>query len=383
VLEVSSRLLFEAPPSVVIDNLSDPEATSGPMRERENVTLKDGQIFSKGVPDSGFYVHTPTGRRLRRGASGAITGHHLSRKDIAFSTNSLGYRDDEIGEKTERDYRILALGDSITLGDYAAPDETYPAYVERSLIAAGHPALEGRDVQVINAGVGAIDLQNELAILMETGLSVEPDVVLVGLFLNDAYHSPVLKIRRLSPALSWSHFLRVASMWLDVSLDRYVYEGTGLRNEGVIERERERFLSTHPVAKGDWRSSQEAFNALIADRIGAWGYAWSDDFWQKIVPLLELMKQVGDERGFELAVLLFPVSFQVQSELLVDEPQREFSRHMSELGVPHIDLLPILREKYQRDGVNVFYDHCHYRPEGHAYFAKAVADFLLREVISR
>ena len=172
-------------------------------------------------------------------------------------------------------------------------------------------------------------------------------------------------------------------MWLDVSLDSYVYEGTGLRNEGVIERERERFLATHSAAKGDWRSSQKAFNALIADRIGAWGYAWSDDFWQKIVPLLELMKQVGDERGFRLAVLLFPVSFQVQSEFLVDEPQREFDRHMTELGLPHIDLLPILREKYQRDGANVFYDHCHYKPEGHAYLAKAVADFLLREVISR
>ena len=48
-LEVVSRLFFEAPPSVVIDNLSDPDAASRPMQERENVTLKDGQIFSKGV----------------------------------------------------------------------------------------------------------------------------------------------------------------------------------------------------------------------------------------------------------------------------------------------------------------------------------------------
>ncbi len=56
---------------------------------------------------------------------------------------------------------------------------------------------------------------------------------------------------------------------------------------------------------------------------------------------------------------------------------------MTRLGVAHIDLLPVLREKYQRDGVNVYYDHCHYRPAGHEYFAKPVADFLLREVIAR
>jgi hypothetical protein len=65
----------------------------------------------------------------------------------------------------------------------------------------------------------------------------------------------------------------------------------------------------------------------------------------------------------------------------MDEPQRDFGRHMKELGVAYIDLLPLLREKYQRDGVNVFYDHCHYRSEGHEFFTKAVADFLLREVI--
>lgn len=382
-LEVASRILFEAPPSVVVENLAEPGAEIGALKENKNVTLKDGQIYSRGVPDSGFYIHTPTGRRLRPGVSGAITGHHLARKDIAFSTNSLGYRDEEIGEKSDRDYRILVLGDSITLGDFVEADQTYPAQIERYLTEMGPPALEGRNVQVINTGVGAIDLQNEFAILLETGVTVEPDIVLVGLYLNDAYHSQVLKITRLSPALSWSHFLRVASMWLDVFRDRYVYEGSRLRDEGAIERERELFLAAHPVAEGDWKTSREAFNALIADKIGDWGYAWSADFWQKIVPILELMKQVGNERGFRVAVMLLPVRHQVQSELLMDQPQQEFERHMTELGLAHFDLLPLLREKYERDGVDVFYDHCHYRPEGYEYFSKFVADFLIDDVISR
>jgi hypothetical protein len=383
VLEIASRIFFEAPPSVVVENLSDPAAEVGAVKESKKVTLKDGQIYSRGVPDSGFYIHTPTGRRLRPGVSGAITGHHLARKDIAFSTNSLGYRDEEIGEKGDRDYRILVLGDSITLGDFVEADQTYPAQIERHLNGDGPLALDGRNVQVINTGVGAIDLQNELAILLETGVTVEPDIVLVGLYLNDAYHSQVLKITRLSPALSWSHFLRVASMWLDVFRDRYVYEGSRLRDEGAIESERERFLAAYPVAEGDWKTSREAFHGKIAEKIGDWGYAWSADFWQKILPILELMKQVGNERGFRVAVMLLPVRHQVQSELLVDEPQQEFERHMTELGLAHIDLLPLLREKYEQDGVNVFYDHCHYRPDGYEYFSKFVAEFLMNEVISR
>ncbi len=35
-LEVASRLLFEAPPSVVIENRSDPEVTARPLQERKN-----------------------------------------------------------------------------------------------------------------------------------------------------------------------------------------------------------------------------------------------------------------------------------------------------------------------------------------------------------
>ena len=50
-LEVVSRLLFQAPPSVVVENLRDPEATARPLTEREGITLKDGRIFSKGVAD--------------------------------------------------------------------------------------------------------------------------------------------------------------------------------------------------------------------------------------------------------------------------------------------------------------------------------------------
>jgi len=320
---------------------------------------------------------------LRPGVSGAITRHHLTKRDIAFSTNSYGYRDDEIGEKTDRDYRILVLGDSITLGDFADADQTYPAFIERSLLGAEHASLEDRDVRVINAGVGSIDLQRELAILMETGLLIEPDVVLVGLYLNDAYQSPMLKIRRLSSTLSWSHFLRVASMWLDLTRDRFIYEGTGMRDKEVVEAARQGFISTHAVAEGDWRTSREAFHSMIADKIHDWGYAWTDDFWQKIIPLLELMKQVGDEHGFRVAVMLLPVSYQVKSDLLMDEPQQEFDRYMNDLGLVHLDLLPPMREKYQRDGENIFYDHCHYRPEGNEYLAEIASDFLLRDVIRR
>jgi hypothetical protein len=41
---------------------------------------------------------------------------------------------------------------------------------------------------------------------------------------------------------------------------------------------------------------------------------------------------------------LFSASYRVQSELLMDEPQRAFERHMTEFGLAYLDLLPLLRE---------------------------------------
>lgn len=135
--------------------------------------------------------------RLKRSTKGVVRNHRLLHQDVEFETNSLGFGSEELSATKDGQFRILALGDSITMGDWLPANETYPGQVQAFLRASGDPALDGREARVINAGVGAIDLENEFAILMETGLQADPDVVLVGLYLNDAYHSSVLQITKL------------------------------------------------------------------------------------------------------------------------------------------------------------------------------------------
>jgi hypothetical protein len=45
-LEIVSRLLSQAPPSVVVENLSDPEATARPLTESENVGVLLREVIS-------------------------------------------------------------------------------------------------------------------------------------------------------------------------------------------------------------------------------------------------------------------------------------------------------------------------------------------------
>jgi hypothetical protein len=140
------------------------------------------------------------------------------------------------------------------------------------------------------------------------------------------------------------------------------------------------FASKNPVLDGaSWKDSQEGFNNEIVSAFGDWGYAWTDEAWTKIESTVKLLERVAEDHEIELIFVMFPVRQQVQSKILRDEPQKKFQAMMRRLGIKHLDLLPVLRSKYQEDEVNVFYDHCHYRAEGNAFIADTVSRFLIEE----
>lgn len=92
--------------------------------------------------------------------------------------------------------------------------------------------------------------------------------------------------------------------------------------------------------------------------------------------MLATMKEIAQSNHFKLAVLLLPVKYQVQSEYLSNEPQQRFAELMTRLDLPHLDLLPPLRQKYQEDKVDVYFDHCHYKTPGNEFIGKETGQFL-------
>src|SRR5262245_7260176 len=94
--------------------------------------------------------------------------------------NALGLRGPEIARTPPPGRtRILALGDSMTFGFYLEESETWPARLEVLLRS------EGRDVEVLNAGVGGWTISSETRFLEERGLALAPAHVLVGFCAND------------------------------------------------------------------------------------------------------------------------------------------------------------------------------------------------------
>ncbi len=98
--------------------------------------------------------------------------------------NSRGFRNAEFGPtKSPNTLRIVCLGDSWTFGHNADQDKSYPVRLEALL----KEAFPNMNVEVLNLGMLASTSHIGLEVLKERALSLNPDIVLIGYSMNDAY----------------------------------------------------------------------------------------------------------------------------------------------------------------------------------------------------
>lgn len=109
---------------------------------------------------------------------------------VEVTTNAFGLREGERSlKKPPGTYRIIALGDSITMGWGVAQDKTYPAQLEQ-LLNTRSPQGPARRYEVLNLGVGNYNTVQEVMRLRNVGLQFEPDLITLGYFVNDAEPTP-------------------------------------------------------------------------------------------------------------------------------------------------------------------------------------------------
>ncbi|MBW1989241.1 MAG: hypothetical protein JRI97_06815 [Deltaproteobacteria bacterium] len=302
--------------------------------------------------------HTPSGRRLVKNARVLILNHFISRRDVHIRTNALGFRGPEVAvPKPPGVCRVLVLGDSITLGDYLPEEEGWVAALAASLEERTAPGK----VEAINAGVGDTGLAEQLAILEETGLSTEPDLVVLAFYLNDSRPPWGFASEEGSPG--WLCRKSALAWWIcgRLRLGRWVGE----------HKER-RFAWVRAAKDPAWAHSRSAFLALAHQARADWGAAWNPQSWETVAPLLDRLKRLSRERGFSVAVACFPVAFQVAADFEESTPQRELARLCRDRGFAFLDLLPLLREHRQE---RLFFDHCHPTAWANRLIGRAAAEF--------
>ena len=104
-----------------------------------------------------------------------------------FIANSLGFRSPEILEK--KSFRIIVVGGSTVWGTGASSNETtFPAFVKRIL-----KEEHGKNIEVINAGMGAYFSFQELILLTHKLVYLNPDLVIFFNGYNDIFASSQIK----------------------------------------------------------------------------------------------------------------------------------------------------------------------------------------------
>jgi lysophospholipase L1-like esterase len=303
--------------------------------------------------------HTREGKRLHPSARVTIRNHRLSRRNILIETNSLGFRDRELEPRRPGELRVMAIGDSITWGDYLQSDETYVEQIQFRL----QEKLEPRAVEVINAGVGDVGIKEEVDILRDAVSDVEPNIVVVGFYLNDS--RPPWGFSGEMGNRGW---LRRNSVVADT-----LYRQFKLR-QWVKDTGADRFAWTSRSNSLDWQHDRDAFRSLVHLARYDWGSAWLDSSWRVVEGEFLRLRKLADRHRFEVLVVVFPVSFQVYSDFVDDKPQRLLAEAAAAHEFDHMDVLPLLRQHRESE---LFFDHCHPRVLANALIGKAIADHLL------
>jgi hypothetical protein len=253
-------------------------------------------------------------------------------EDSFITVNALGFRGPEVAiPKPYGRFRVAVIGDSLTLGWGVADNETYAARLERLL----RQRFPGRDLDVINLGVGGFNTRQAITWLERNVTRLEPDLVLVGFYSNDvpdaqedelsgtriAAANPVAgQAMRINPAPS-------ESGWWDKALRKsralYVAGRAFNRFRGAGEWGMSRFSMEIEMLEG--RTSPQLERA-----------------WGLVGRQFDRLRSLADQGRFAVGVVVLPCKEQVMGQY----PNASFQKRLRSLAEPVrfdiIDPLPLM-----------------------------------------
>ena len=300
--------------------------------------------------------YTPKGKRLIPNAEVVIKNHNLGHRDIPIRINKLGLRGPQLPDEKGEEYRILVLGDSITWGDYLFENELFHA----SLSTIQHP--QNKPIRVINAGVGDIGMHEITDIYFEQYDAIQPDLVLINLYLNDS-RPP------------WGFPQEISQRgWLrrNIRLAEFIYKQIRLY-QWIKEEGAERFAWTSLQSKINWKHNKDDFHTLVQAAQYDWGAGWEQKGIDSIRPLLQKIHKHTQKNEVLIAMTILPVAYQVYAEQLHQEPQLLLNHLAQEEKIPVLDFLPFLREHQDK---RLYYDQCHPNPKGNELMAQELNPFV-------
>lgn len=313
------------------------------------------------------------GIRMQRSVSGIVKNHSLSKKDVNIAINSLGLRYPELNTLPENAYRVLVLGDSITMSDYTQDFETIPNHLEQ----LAHKS--GKQIAFINAGLATTGTNDQLYHYLELRDYVEPDMVLIMMFLDDARTAQNFQTTYISKPWASSRLLSYIVREFDVLRHLAVAQREVGSHKQIDDATIAEFKKRYsPHNNGDiYNNISVVYNRIIYAK-KSYGLGWSKKSWDVIKESLFAFKDDTSAHDTKLMVALLPVDFQVFGSVRDSVPQSYFKEMCAQLEIDCYDLLPMLQEYADKniEPSNLYYDYGHMTPKGNQIVAGIIYEWL-------
>lgn len=310
-------------------------------------------------------IHRPSNVydwELIPGASG------VGEEGEVIQINSAGMRDREYSvEKPAASKRIAVLGDSFTFGMAVELEDTYVKQLERLF------RKQGFSVEVMNFGVIGYGMWQFRVLLEEKVLAYDPDVIVVGFFLDDMAastppyekdenwkgHNPFEKLLNDDPSVLYLvNILRNVNQLLE---SKYRYKRGHRYLQGIEERKQE-------IGPGD---SPHAFYKL---QTGTSKPAVYERFEGAVKRFAERTR----EADVPLVAAYIPDASQLH------ESDRQYANGVmnaaaTKAGFDLVDLTPRFEAFADPRELYLFPLDAHTSPEGHRVIAEAIAEVVLEQ----
>jgi lysophospholipase L1-like esterase len=271
---------------------------------------------------------------LKIDAENSLIGHvhrpgsEVTLMNVSVRTNSAGFRDDEYSlEKGDR-WRIIFLGDSLTLGWGVEKESTFEQLLE-------HELNMRTPTEVINLAAGNYNTVQEVNLFLDKGVQYHPDQVVLFFFINDAEPTP-------QPSrLEWlGNFRIVTFYWSRIkALTARLDPSAGFEAY---------YTGLYRTDAEGWRRSQEA--------------------------LLEL-RDACRKRGIVLQVVLLPELHDLANYPFAREHE-QISEFLRASGIQSLDLAPLLAHTADPTTLWVAADDAHPNARAHRLISEHSLDFI-------
>jgi len=249
-------------------------------------------------------------------------------QNVSFRTNALGLRDNPVPEPDSDGFRILVLGDSVTVGWGVAVEDTFSEQLEGLLTKR----LE-RPVHVINSGVSGYNTQQELTFLKRHISTMAPDLVILVYVENDVEPKAVNMVDM-----------------------QYRWENPPNANATLLR----------------WSWLYRLIYYLGPDLLGSAKLPTTNDGWQQSMEALAEAHEVSTQYQAGFVTYLY----RMLADDLTDSLQQDISRVAEAGQFRFVDTLPWFEKSQFSSLINSFVD-THPNAMGHRIIAEGIARDLL------